>query len=86
LFWPAPRATATPTPTSEPVIQSNKQWLGWAVKTIPPDHRDYGWKRAYAKKLAHALDEAAKTNPALKPMKWESMVTRLGEFDWSEQS
>jgi hypothetical protein len=75
-----------PTPASETTIRSNKDWIKWAAKSIPPDHREYGWKRAYAKKLADALNEAAKTNRALKPIKWESIVARLGEFDWFEKS
>jgi hypothetical protein len=84
LFCPA--RAAAPAPGSEPVIQSNKEWLGWAMKSIPPDHREYGWKRGYAKRLAHALKEAAKTNPALKPLKWESIAARLREIGWPEKT
>ena len=80
LFWPA--RTSVPTPASEAAIRANKDWLNWAVKTIPPDHREYGWKRAYAKKLEPELNKAAKANPALKPLKWESIVARLGELGW----
>jgi hypothetical protein len=85
LFRRAPRTTATPTPTTEPVIQSNKQWLGWAVKTVLPALPiKHGWKTAYAKKLARELNEAAKTNPTLKPLQWVSIFAALGRTGWPE--
>jgi hypothetical protein len=83
LFWPA--QAAAPAPASEGVIQSSKQWLGWAVKSIPPAlPLKHGWKTAYAKKLSRELKEAAKTNPALKRLEWESIFAGLGRTGWPE--
>jgi hypothetical protein len=57
--------------------------MGGEVHSAPlPIER--GWKTAYAKKLARELKEAAKTNPALKPLEWVSILAALGRTGWPE--
>jgi hypothetical protein len=70
---------------SDAAIRSNKDWLEWAVRNIPPDDRDYGWKYHYAQKLEHEMKKAAKTNKKLKSIKAPSIAARLRERHlWSE--
>jgi hypothetical protein len=74
-----------PEPQPQPHIRNNKDWLEWAVKNIPPDDRNYGWKDRYAQKLLGEMVKADKANKAIKPMKLQTIKARMrGNKLWPE--
>ncbi len=88
LFMFADREATTLEPATVSLVEnidgqqsahSTKTWLTSAIRNIPPDDRKHGWKRRYARKLADAMAEEAKTNKNLKPLIWTSISTRLNE-------
>jgi len=59
--------------------RSSKAWLTSAVKNIPPDDHEHGWKKRYAQKLAAVMAQEAKSDKNLKPLSWTSISARLTE-------